>query len=78
MDKEILHLIESVDQLIPDQQEKLDGETLICECFCVNVSDIRAVCDSVVDLELLATTYNMGSGCQSCIKRRDSWINNIF
>jgi NAD(P)H-nitrite reductase large subunit len=78
MDKEFLRLIESVDELIPHVTEKLDDETLICECFCVNARDIRDLCDSHVDLDLLRDELSMGEGCQSCLKRKDSWINNIF
>jgi hypothetical protein len=78
MDKEFLRLIETVDELLPEDSEKLDEETLICECFCVNVKDIRELCSGKVDLELLQTHLNLGRGCQSCLKRKDSWIDKIF
>jgi NAD(P)H-nitrite reductase large subunit len=78
MDKEFLRLMESVDELIPRPTEKLDDEVLICECFCVNVGDIRALCSTEVDLDLLKDRLNLGGGCQTCIKNKDSWINKIF
>lgn len=78
MDKEFLRLIDSVDELIPRTIEKLDNDLLICECFCVSVQDIRDVCETHVDLDLLKDKLNMGAGCQSCIKRKDDWINKIF
>ena len=78
MDKDFLRLIESLDDLIVRPTEKLDDETLICECFCVNVKDIRELCGTYVDLDLLKDQLNMGQGCNSCIKNKESWINNIF
>lgn len=78
MDKEILRLIDCVDELIPRPIEKLDDDVLICECFCVSVADIRNVCSGTVDLDLLKEQFNMGGGCQSCLKRKEDWINKIF
>lgn len=78
MDKDFLRLIESVGELIPQPAEKLDDETLICECFCVSVKDIREICTNHVDLDLLQDQFQLGQGCQSCLKRKDSWIHNIF
>jgi NAD(P)H-nitrite reductase large subunit len=78
MDREILELIENLDELIAPPQQKLDDETLICECFCVNVRDIRELCSTSVDLDLLKDQLNLGGGCQSCLKNKDSWIDKIF
>lgn len=78
MDKDILRLMENVDELIPHPAEKLDDDTLICECFCVSAGDIREVCSTSVDLELLKTRFNFGGGCQTCLKSKESWINKIF
>lgn len=78
MDKEFLRLIETVDELIPRPIEKLDDEALICECFCVSAGDIRDVCSKEIDLDLLKDRLNLGSGCQSCLKRKDDWIDKIF
>lgn len=76
MDREFLRQIDSLDDLLAD--EKLEDEVLICECFCVSVKDIRETCAGKVDLELLQDQFSMGLGCQSCLKRKDSWIHKIF
>lgn len=78
MDKEFLRLMETVDDMIPRDPEKLDEETLICECFCVNVGDIKEVCSGKVDLELLENRLGLGGGCRSCLKNKESWISKIF
>jgi bacterioferritin-associated ferredoxin len=77
MDKDFLHQIETVNDLIHEAQ-KLDEETLICECFCVSVKDIRELCSGEVDLPLLQKELSLGQGCQSCLKRADDWIDKIF
>lgn len=79
MDKDFLHLIDRVDELIT-REEKLSDETLICECFCVNVGDIREACSShqVVDLDTLKDNFNLGQGCQGCLKRFENWAHKIF
>jgi NAD(P)H-nitrite reductase large subunit len=78
MDKEFLRLIDNVNELIPRPTEKLDDEVLICECFCVSVSDIRELCKTRVDLDLLEGQMNLGRGCRSCLKQKDDWVNKIF
>ena len=78
MDKDFLRLMENVDELISRPTDKLEDETLICECFCVNAGDIRNVCTSSVNLDQLSDRFNMGQGCQSCIKNKENWINKIF
>jgi hypothetical protein len=79
MDKEILSQIDRVDEFI-SSTEKLDGEVLICECFCVNVADIRDVCHSLqaFDLKTVQNKFNLGQGCQGCLKEIDTWVNKIF
>ena len=77
MDKDFLSLIESADELIT-QSEKLADESLICECFCVSARDIRDLCSSKVDLDQLMVEFNLGQGCQSCLKRKDTWLDKIF
>ena len=79
MDKEILNQIDRVDELI-SSTEKLDGEVLICECFCVNVADIRDVCrpGQAFDLKTVQDKFNLGQGCQRCLKEIDTWVNKIF
>nr|MBA2405052.1 hypothetical protein [Bdellovibrionales bacterium] len=63
MDKEILSQIDRVDELI-FSTELLDDEVLICECFCVNVGDIREVCHSLqaFDLKTVQDNFNLGHG----------------
>lgn len=78
MDKDFLHQIETVGDIIPETLTKLDDETLICECFCVSVKDIKEVCSSTVDIKLLEEEFNLGQGCQSCLKRLNTWVNHIF
>ena len=80
MDKEFLNQIDRVGDLIPEVEEKLDSEVLICECFCVSARDIReAFADTqIVDLQILQDTLNLGHGCQSCMKNKDTWIHKIF
>ncbi len=78
MDKEFLSQIDGLGELIPDP--KLENEIIICECFCVNVADIRELCadQKQVDVNLLESTYSFGQGCQSCVKKIESWVHNIF
>ncbi len=82
IDKEFLHQMDQLNELLDDPRalEKLENETLVCECFCVNVGDIRSVCAELgtVELELLRATFSMGSGCGSCIKKSDYWINRVL
>jgi NAD(P)H-nitrite reductase large subunit len=80
MDKEFLRQIDQAGELIADLKEKLDDEVLICECFCVNVRDIREACSAVsdVDLGLLRKKFSMGEGCQSCMKAASEWVNKIL
>lgn len=77
MDKDFLKLIENLDELV-GRPEKLDDETLICECFCVSVKDIRSVCQSKVDIDLLVDHFSLGQGCQTCLKSKEFWIDKIF
>ena len=78
MDKDFLTQIDQVDELI-SSTEKLDDEVLICECFCVNVADIRDTCqEGVFDLELMQKIFCIGKGCGSCLKNIDTWVNKIF
>lgn len=78
MDKEFLRLIETVDELLPASTDKLEDDTLICECFCVSAKDIRELCQNEIDLDLLRDHFNMGQGCRTCLKNFDSWSGKIF
>jgi NAD(P)H-nitrite reductase large subunit len=78
MDEEFLSQIDRLQDLIPET--KLDDEVLICECFCVSVGDIRSACanEKRVDLVKLQAEFGLGTGCQSCTKRIETWVHNIF
>ena len=80
MDRDLLREIDQVEDYLPDEPEHLDDEILICECFCVSVKDIRQEFEETgkVDVQLLQDRFSLGHGCQSCMKRIDSWINKIF
>ncbi len=81
MDKEFLRQIDQASELLTQTgPEKLADDVLICECFCVNVRDIRDACKDMsgVDLGLLKSSFSMGEGCQSCVKAAPEWIDKIF
>ena len=61
MDEEFLNQIDRVDELV-SSTEKLDDDVLICECFCVNVGDIKEVCLSLktFDLKLQSRAWPSG------------------
>jgi bacterioferritin-associated ferredoxin len=58
--------------------EKLQDDLLICECFCVNVADIRQTCSESVDLELLEKVFGLGQGCRTCLRDKEHWMDKIF
>ena len=81
MDQDFLSQIDKVKDLLPETSaEKLDDEVLVCECFCVNVRDIREVCSQTqyVDVQLLQNSLSLGMGCTSCLKMITDWQNKIF
>lgn len=81
MDKEFFRQIDQAGELLTQSgPDKLGDDVLICECFCVNVRDIREACAarSEVDLEQLRQRYSLGEGCQSCKKAAPEWVNRIF
>ena len=78
IDEEFLRQIDQVEDLLPTTLDKLDDDTLICECFCVSVRDIRLLCETKVDLQLLQEDLHLGQGCTTCLKNIDSWIHRIF
>ncbi len=54
-------------------------DVLICECYCVSVSDIKRVCpEGSLDLEKVQLELNLGLGCQSCLNNRAQWIKTWF
>lgn len=69
----------------------LDAETLICECKCLSVGDIRNELLNKFDKEALTTGkietvhlvylkehLGLGSGCSSCLKSLSDWQGAIF
>jgi len=81
MDKEFLRQVDQADEFLTQNlPEKLTDDVLICECFCVNVRDIREACAELgeVNLDLLRTRFSMGEGCQGCMKSASEWMNKIF
>jgi NAD(P)H-nitrite reductase large subunit len=79
MEKEILSQIDRIDDLI-ERSTKLEDEVLICECFCVNVRDIRTTCEDIgiFDLSRVQEAFSFGQGCSGCLKKIDSWVHKIF
>ncbi len=81
MDKEFLRQIDQASELLTQTgPEKLADDVLICECFCVNVRDIRNACaeHGEVNLDLLRNRFSSGGGCQSCVRAAPEWANKIF
>ena len=63
-------------------EEILSEDTLICECKCLSVKDIREALITgnikTVDFDFLREHLGLGSGCSSCFKNRKSWEAAIF
>jgi NAD(P)H-nitrite reductase large subunit len=81
MDEEFFNQIDNLGELLDHSvKEKLAPDTLICECFCVNVQDIRHACSELgtVDFKTLQQVFGLGTGCGSCLKNSDSWKSRIF
>jgi CO dehydrogenase/acetyl-CoA synthase alpha subunit len=81
MDEDIFNQIDNLGDLLDvSARVKLEPDVLVCECFCVNVNDIREACsdNATVDLLLLQTKLSLGMGCRECLKRCDSWVDRIF
>ena len=81
MDKEFLRQVDQASELLTQAaSEKLSDDVLICECFCVNVRDIREACsgNGEVNLTTLRDSFSLGEGCTGCLKAAPDWINKIF
>lgn len=74
LDKDIR---EAQEALADWPMKPLDEDSVICECFCVSVSDIKETCPGSLDLVLLRQTFGFGNGCGTCIKDLEKW-KNIF
>ena len=81
MDKEFLRQVEQASELLTQvASEKMHDDVLICECFCVNVRDIREACSGTgeVNLAVLRDRFSMGEGCKSCVKAAPEWMYKVF
>ena len=73
-----LDISEAIDALQDRTHPALDGEVLICECFCVSVNDIRSTCPDDLDLDLLAQRFGFGTGCMTCLKDLPKWKSLVL
>ena len=73
-----LDISEALEALQGFKQPSLDGEVLICECFCVSVNDIRNACPKGLDLELLSERFGLGTGCKTCLRDLPNWQSLVF
>ncbi len=73
-----MDISEALEALQDWGQPALDGEVLICECFCVSVNDIRSTCPEGLDLDLLAQRFSFGTGCMTCLKDLPKWQSLVF
>lgn len=69
---------EALEALQDWERPALDGEILICECFCVSVKDISDACPQGLDLDLLAQRFGFGTGCMTCLKDLPKWQTLVF
>jgi bacterioferritin-associated ferredoxin len=77
---EIYREIDRVSEYLPDQPQLIPDDELICECNCVSAATIRKefAKSKHVDLGLLKRKYLLGSGCATCLKAKDEWLNRLF
>ncbi len=76
MDKEFLRQVDQASELLTQvASEKLSDDVLICECFCVNVRDIREACSGTGEVR---ERFSLGEGCKGCVKAAPDWIDKIF
>jgi NAD(P)H-nitrite reductase large subunit len=71
---------EATEALREWEDPTLAEETLICECYCVSVLDIKQTCGATgsVDLELLGQEFGLGTGCGQCVNDFANWKNLVF
>ena len=69
-----------VEALLEGLRPALDDETLICECYCVSLLDIREACAKtrLVDVEMLQRRFGLGTGCGQCVKDLAVWHDRVF
>lgn len=58
----------------PDIVPMASENHLICECFCVSLSEINELCrNNGFDLEMIREQLNLGNGCGQCLKNLSTW-----
>lgn len=58
----------------------LTDDTLICECMCISVADIKELFKDTkdVDLKILQEQLSVGQGCSTCLRDFRHWKDKIF
>lgn len=81
MDYEELELLEEArlqTESSEKQLQKMPDETLICECKCISMGDIREFCNKKrANLSELSRELGLGTGCSSCAKAFEQWVDKI-
>ncbi len=59
--------------------EKFNENTLICECMCLTLGDIRDFIDgkSEISLKTMTEELGLGSGCSNCLKSFKQWKEKV-
>lgn len=77
-DHELKMLEEARLQLDSSGKGFIARETLICECMCVSMGDIRDFLQKKdTNFEDLRKELGLGSGCSSCLKSSSHWRDLI-
>lgn len=71
---------EALAALREGEHPALADDTLVCECYCVSVLDIREACamKRQVDVEPLRQRFGLGTGCGRCVRELLTWKDKIF
>ncbi len=71
-DQEIREVAEALNDV---DRPNLASDALVCECFCVSLGDILEFVRETgeTDVGALQRRFHLGTGCGSCLKRRDEW-----
>jgi hypothetical protein len=72
------HQMDHLEDLLPEKPKKIDDDCLICECFCISAKDIRDLGQLKLELDTVQKKLGLGSGCQSCLKNIEDWIDRII
>lgn len=62
------------------QYFQISDDVLICECFCVDVKDIKESFNKLndFDINILVKKFGFSTGCTSCLKGLDKKLEHIF